>query len=190
VTGWKQRSCVPPGCVKTNKQTNNVEHIPGVKNKASDGLSRALDATTNKTDSYKINKDQRVEFLTAPPIISSPPIPLTEFMFHCQQHIQNTWPPHIPEPPTEEVRVISEICEALKPPQSPTSEQEATNCRMQPLALRVNPMLMNLKCDPDINAMSQVEADKFCSSSPNKSNRIALVAMNETAFTPQAFAAL
>jgi hypothetical protein len=105
----------------------HVEHIPGVKNKASDGLSRALDATTNKTDSYKINKDQRVEFLTAPPIISSPPIPLAEFMFHCQQHIQNTWPPHIPEPPIEEVRVISEICEALKPPQSPTSEQEATN---------------------------------------------------------------
>jgi hypothetical protein len=26
----------------------HVEHIPGVKNKASDGLSRALDATTNK----------------------------------------------------------------------------------------------------------------------------------------------
>jgi hypothetical protein len=22
VTGWKQRSCVPPGRVKTNKQTN------------------------------------------------------------------------------------------------------------------------------------------------------------------------
>jgi hypothetical protein len=168
----------------------HVEHIPGVKKKASDGLSRALDATTNKTDSYKINKDQRVEFLTAPPISSSPPIPLAEFMFHCQQHIQNTWPPHIPELLIEEIRVISEICEALSPPQCPTSEQEATNCRMQPLALRVHQELMNLKCDPDINTMSQAEADKFCSSSPNKSNRIALVAMNETAFTPQAFAAL
>jgi hypothetical protein len=25
VTGWKQRSCVPPGRVKTNKQTNTLE---------------------------------------------------------------------------------------------------------------------------------------------------------------------
>jgi hypothetical protein len=25
VTGWKQRSCVPPGRVKTNKQTNILQ---------------------------------------------------------------------------------------------------------------------------------------------------------------------
>jgi hypothetical protein len=29
VTGWKQRSCVPPGRVKTNKQTNQFSSFYG-----------------------------------------------------------------------------------------------------------------------------------------------------------------
>jgi hypothetical protein len=40
VTGWKQRSCVPPGRVKTNKQTFTYQNIIHIK-----PLSKYFDIT-------------------------------------------------------------------------------------------------------------------------------------------------
>jgi hypothetical protein len=61
----------------------HIEHIPGHKNKASDGLSRAFDATANKVDSYKINQDQRVEFFTAPAEVPGRTMPMADYMHLC-----------------------------------------------------------------------------------------------------------
>ncbi len=176
-----------------------IEHIPGTQNKASDGLSRAFDATTQKVDSYKINKDERVEFLTAPKPLSKDPMPLADYMHQCTQHLQSTWPPAIPDAWNERgkgssfgrsIKLVSNLWHSLRPEGAPTDEQEFINRVIQPVNQHSTLRLTDIACDPTINVMTPAEAKCFHPQATQKADRIALVAMNETAFTPQAFAAL
>jgi hypothetical protein len=167
-----------------------IEHIPGTQNKASDGLSRAFDATLTKVDDYKINKDQRVELLTAPPHSTEGPIPMADYLHKCQLHIQQTWPPSLEEPQKQETTLIAELFEALNPEGAPKKEEAYINRVTQPIMQRHDIQPIDIKCDPTINVMTPQEAANFSPMSPYKVDRIALVAMNETAFTPEAFAAL
>jgi hypothetical protein len=113
-----------------------IEHIPGTQNKASDGLSRAFDATLTKVDDYKINKDQRVELLTAPPHSTEGPIPMADYLHKCQLHIQQTWPPSLEEPQKQETALIAEIFEAINPEGAPKTEEVYINRVTQPIMQR------------------------------------------------------
>jgi hypothetical protein len=75
-------------------------------------------------------------------------------------------------------------------PKGPKNETEFAKLLTQPLAYRRNDPLIHIQSEPELNPMTQETADKFYRTSPSKIDRIALVAMTETAFTPQAFAAL
>jgi hypothetical protein len=147
----------------------HIEHIPGHKNKASDGLSRAYDATANKVDSYKINKDQRVEFLTAPNTTSKEAMPLADYMHLCRQHIAKTWPPKIPEPITKEINLLHDLSEAMNPPKGPKNEKEFAKLITQPLTYRRRDPLIHIQSEPELNPMSQEKADKLYSTSRKKS---------------------
>jgi hypothetical protein len=117
-------------------------------------------------------------------------MPLADYMHLCRQHIAKTWPPEIPEPITKEINLLHELSEAMNPPKGPKNEKEFAKLITQPLTYRRRDPLIHIQSEPELNPMSQEKADKFYSTSPSKIDRIALVAMTETAFTPQAFAAL
>jgi hypothetical protein len=65
-----------------------IGYIPGEKNKAADGLSRAFDDGTIKCDNIVANRHPALEYLTAPPLQEGEVLKLGKYLDICEEYLK------------------------------------------------------------------------------------------------------
>ena len=69
-----------------------ISYVPGHKNKAADGLSRAYDTGETKCDDQLANKAPVLGELKAPTLIEGVVVPKDEYLARCEKYLTEEWP--------------------------------------------------------------------------------------------------
>jgi hypothetical protein len=146
--------------------------VKGKDNKAADALTRAYDGML-KCDNLAIVKDQRLNDLTAPELKEGEAVPLPKYLYQCEEHLKTNWPPT--QKPTMEEKLMATFETYLDENSLATSTQI--------------PLMWTKPIDPaEVPEQILTTTDHLkLLNDPEVSGRVALVALNETAFTPDAF---
>jgi hypothetical protein len=146
--------------------------IKGKDNKAADALSRAYEGTL-KCDNLAIIKDPRLNDLTAPELPPGVSVPLPEYLHQCDEHLKKHWPPTLPSDMDGKLLAVLET----------HLDENSHNNSMQIPRMWTKPVDRR-----ELDTDSDSDAEKHeLKNDPSVSGRVALVALNDTAFTPEAF---
>jgi len=161
----------------------SITHIPGRKNVASDAISRAyIDMSKPTIEVSELERHPLVDQLKAP-IPERDKMPLAEYLAQCQDHLATHWPEVLAEGTIapNELALVQFVCEAFVVDRFRAGRQPSELPRRKPTVSHI------VTRDPEL--MIKVGSVAEFREDQNIAGRVCLVAINETAFTPEAFAA-
>ncbi len=171
----------------------NVCHIKGKDNKVADALSRAYMETYNvKIEDPKVLKDPRLDFIGHPPITK--PVRLEQYLVECEKYLETNWPPKAgskKRAAKEAILGVAELNEDLEKLEF-RSEFLARKRHLQANQSKIGferNDIYQIDCTNESevqHVISRVELEL----EDDEDSRIMMVALNQTCFTPEAFAAL
>ncbi len=168
-------------------------HIKGAQNKAADALSRAYMETYEvKIEDPKLLKDPRLNDLGCPK--TDKPVKLEKYLTKCEKYLETNWPPKSVPTKKSQVETINQAKLLDEMLENYAFNSERENERIHIISNQVKCGkskydAYKIDCSnesdlEDVNPRISLEL------SEDEPSRLLMVTLNQTCFTPEAFAAM